>query len=95
MAWTWGKFVSSAMDNRAGAAASDLSSLMTFVKSGLCVFEESIPVMRAGIPADRRVVETCSKMHFRVPWLSLDHINFRCNEAYLIVVLQYVSFKLN
>jgi len=39
---------------------------MTFSKLGDEELADNMPVIKAGIPADRLVVEVCSYMHLRV-----------------------------
>jgi hypothetical protein len=68
MAWTWGSFVLSNFDNFAGLLAKTFNSSMTSLKAGFCALEDNIPVNSAGSPADRRVVEACSEMHFNAPF---------------------------
>jgi hypothetical protein len=68
MAWTCGRFVTSALDNFAGLLAKTFNSSITFSKAGLCPLEDNIPVINAGIPAERLVVDACSNMHCKAPW---------------------------
>jgi hypothetical protein len=68
MAWTWGRLVSSNFDNLIGLLAKTFNSSMTSSNAGVCALEDNIPVISAGIPADRRVVEACSEMHFNAPY---------------------------
>lgn len=42
---------------------------MTSSKAGLCAFEDKIPVISAGIPADRLVVDACLEIHFNAPYV--------------------------
>ena len=67
MAWTWGRFVSSFADKIIGLLAKVFSSIITFSKAGFVELADKIPVTNAGIPAERLVVEACSKMHVLAP----------------------------
>jgi hypothetical protein len=54
------------------AIASNFS--ITAIKEGLSASAERMPVIRAGTPADRLVVEVCSLIRFMVRFLESVHI---------------------
>lgn len=68
MACTCGKLVSSLSDSLTSCFARSFKWLTTSLKDGVFAFADRIPVMSAGIPADRLVVETCSLMQINAPW---------------------------
>lgn len=74
IACTCGKFVSSVSDNERGRLDRDFNSVITSSNTGTFAFADNIPVMRAGIPADLRVVEACSKMHCRAPYILISFV---------------------
>lgn len=56
-ACTWGRFDPSVSEMRAGRSEISLSSRMTVSNDGRSAFEERIPTINDGIPADLLVVD--------------------------------------
>jgi hypothetical protein len=67
IACTWGSAVSSFLDSLTGFRAKDLSSVKTVSKATCFELADRIPVIKAGIPADRLVVDTCSTIQDKAP----------------------------
>lgn len=67
-ACTWGNCDSSRARFSTGFRATRMSSSITSARDGFGALAESMPVMSAGIPADRRVVDTWVEIQFIAPY---------------------------
>jgi hypothetical protein len=79
-ACTWGRFDPSVSEARAGDMEMSRNSVMMSANEGLSALAERIPTTRAGIPAERLVVDVCEKMHSRAP---LYHLKSRDSSSTL------------
>ena len=61
--WTWGYLVSSVALGATGICAMVMRASTTSFRDGLGALAERILVMAAGMPADRRVVDSWCMMH--------------------------------
>ena len=75
IACTCGKHVSSLSESRIDCRARTFNSDTTPSNPKEVEFADKIPVINAGMPADRRVVDACFWIQTKVPYLKLMNAN--------------------